>query len=233
MTRILQKMSLVRDNSNALISENSLKHRVYALGGSYKRLIDIVLASVALVSVIPIFLIVAAAIKACDGGPIFFKHQRVGLGGRSFPCLKFRTMRVRADIHLVQYLQADPRAAEEWKSKQKLAHDPRVTAIGGALRRSSIDELPQLINVLRGEMSLVGPRPVTMEEMVRYGRDAVYYLSARPGLTGAWQVSGRNEVSYSERVRLDAEYYRTWSVVGDVFIMLKTVPVLFSQRGSC
>ena len=233
MTRILQKVSLVRDNSNALIAENSPRSRVYALGGSYKRLIDFTLALLALVSVVPIFVVVAVAIKLCDGGPIFFKHQRVGLGGKMFPCLKFRTMRMRSDIYLIRYLESDPQAAEEWKSKQKLSHDPRVTAIGGSLRRSSIDELPQLINVLRGEMSLVGPRPVTTDEMARYGRDAAFYLSARPGLTGVWQISGRNDVSYAERVRMDAEYCRTWTLLGDVSIMLRTVPVLFSQRGSC
>ena len=180
MARILQKMYLARDNSSELIPEDSSISRVYALGGSYKRLIDIVLASVALVLAIPIFAIVAVAIKLCDRGPIFFKHERVGLGGKTFSCMKFRTMRVRSEIHLMQYLEADPTAAEEWNSKQKLSNDPRITAIGGSLRRSSIDELPQLINVLKGDMSLVGPRPVTTEEMARYGRDASYYLSARP-----------------------------------------------------
>jgi len=198
----------------------------------YKRLIDIVLASVALVLAIPIFAIVAVAIKLCDRGPIFFKHERVGLGGKTFSCMKFRTMRVRSEIHLMQYLEADPTAAEEWNSKQKLSNDPRITAIGGSLRRSSIDELPQLINVLKGDMSLVGPRPVTTEEMARYGRDASYYLSARPGLTGAWQVSGRNDVPYAQRVLMDAEYCRTWSLFGDISIMLRTVPALFAQRGS-
>ncbi|MGO4436731.1 sugar transferase [Rhizobium sp. RAF56] len=232
MARILQKMYLARDNSSALIPEDSSISRVYALGGSYKRLIDIVLASVALVLAIPIFAIVAVAIKLCDRGPIFFKHERVGLGGKTFSCMKFRTMRVRSEIHLMQYLEADPTAAEEWNSKQKLSNDPRITAIGGSLRRSSIDELPQLINVLKGDMSLVGPRPVTTEEMARYGRDASYYLSARPGLTGAWQVSGRNDVPYAQRVLMDAEYCRTWSLFGDISIMLRTVPALFAQRGS-
>lgn len=233
MARILQKVSLVRDNSSALLAEDSSISRVYALGGSYKRLIDIVLASVALVSAIPIFAIVAVAIKLCDGGPVLFRHERVGLGGRTFPCLKFRTMRVRSEIHLMQYLEADPTAAEEWNAKQKLSNDPRITAIGASLRRSSIDELPQLINVLKGDMSLVGPRPVTTEEMARYGRDAAYYLSARPGLTGAWQVSGRNDIPYAQRVVMDAEYCRTWSLARDISIMLRTVPALFAQRGSC
>jgi exopolysaccharide production protein ExoY len=230
MTRILQKVSMVEDNSSALISENSAPSRSYALGGSYKRVIDIVLASIAFISAIPIFAVVALAIKLSDGGPIFFRHQRVGFGGKTFPCLKFRTMRVRSD--LIELLKADPQAAEEWKTKQKLSNDPRVTAIGASLRRSSIDELPQLINVLKGEMSLVGPRPVTTEEMARYGRDAVHYLSTRPGLTGAWQISGRNDLSYSERVRLDAEYCTTWSPLVDLSIMLRTVPALFSHRGS-
>jgi exopolysaccharide production protein ExoY len=233
MARILQKEYVIKGNHDAIDSEEASISRVYALGGLYKRLIDIVLASVALVWSIPLFAIVAVAIKLCDRGPIFFKHERVGLGGKTFSCLKFRTMRVRSDIHLMRYLEANPQAAEEWKSKQKLSNDPRITAIGGSLRRSSIDELPQLINVLKGDMSLVGPRPVTTEEMARYGRDAAHYLSARPGLTGAWQVSGRNDVSYEQRVLMDAEYCRTWSLIGDISIMLRTVPALFSQRGSC
>lgn len=186
----------------------------------------------ALVFLSPILALIAIAIKLCDGGPVLFTHQRIGFAGQPFGCLKFRTMCVDAEVRLAEHLIANPLAAAEWKATQKLKADPRLTAIGGALRRSSIDELPQLINVLRGEMSLVGPRPVVDDEIARYGRDVLYYLSSRPGLTGAWQTSGRNDVSYAERVQMDADYYRTWSLGRDVVIMLRTIPALFSQRGS-
>ena len=133
---------------------------------------------------------------------------------------------------LTAYLQSDPDIAKEWNATRKLKDDPRVTAIGTMLRRSSIDELPQLINVLRGEMSLVGPRPVVVDELTRYGALVTLYLSARPGLTGLWQVSGRSDTSYDQRVRLDADYLSRFSLVADTEIILKTVPALFSQRGS-
>ena len=175
---------------------------------------------------------VALVVKAQDGGPVLFVHPRIGFRGRPFGCLKFRTMRCNADKQLVQYLSAVPEAAVEWERTQKLKRDPRVTAMGAVLRRLSFDELPQLLNVIKGDMSLVGPRPVTVEELRRYGRDAVYYLSVRPGLTGAWQISGRNDVSYEERVRLDTDYCKTWSGSKDVNIMLRTLPALLFRRGS-
>lgn len=175
---------------------------------------------------------VALIVKLQDGGPILFVHQRIGFQGRMFGCLKFRTMCCNAEARLDQYLHANPQAALEWKTTQKLKTDPRVTVAGSVLRRLSFDELPQLINVIKGEMSLVGPRPITADELRRYGRDAVYYLAVRPGLTGAWQVSGRNDVSYEERVRLDTDYCKTWSGAKDMNIMLRTLPVLFFRRGS-
>jgi exopolysaccharide production protein ExoY len=141
-------------------------------------------------------------------------------------------MSLDAKARLREHLLSDAVAAAEWNATRKLKRDPRVTVIGAALRRSSIDELPQLINVLRGDMSLVGPRPVVADEVGRYGRDASSYLSVRPGLTGAWQVSGRNDLSYTERVRLDVEYCATWSLLKDLLIILRTIPVLFSGRGS-
>ncbi len=141
-------------------------------------------------------------------------------------------MKIDAELRLQEWLLKNPVAAEEWNATQKLKYDPRLTPIGKSLRRSSLDELPQLFNVFRGEMSLVGPRPVVAEEVPRYGRDIAHYYSVRPGLTGAWQVSGRNDVSYTERVRLDTEYCTTWSFTKDLTIMLKTLPVLLSRRGS-
>jgi exopolysaccharide production protein ExoY len=193
---------------------------------------DVFLASLALFFMLPILIMVALIVKMQDRGPIFFVHQRIGFQGRTFGCIKFRTMCRDAEEKLTQYLVANPQAAREWEISQKLKTDPRVTAAGAVLRRLSFDELPQLFNVLKGEMSLVGPRPITEDELRRYGRDAVYYLAVRPGLTGAWQVSGRSDVSYEERVRLDADYCKTWSGAKDMNIMLRTLPVLLFRRGS-
>lgn len=217
-------------NSNR--SSHSFAPGTYAVGGFRKRALDFCVALVAIVLLCPILVIVAVAIKIFDGGPVFFSHRRVGFGARPFSCLKFRTMVMDADVRLQTYLRSNPEAAEEWNATRKLRDDPRVTLIGGALRRSSLDELPQLFNVLRGDMSLVGPRPIVADEAKRYGRDVFTYLSVRPGLTGAWQVNGRSDVSYAERVRMDVEYCTTWSSVKDLIIMLRTIPVLFSGRGS-
>jgi len=208
-------------------------HRVdYPLGGISKRIFDLAFSVTAILLTLPIFVVTAMAVKFADGGPILFIQPRIGFNGQPFPCLKFRTMCVDAEARLKEHLLANTSAAEEWASTRKLKKDPRLTLIGGSLRRASLDELPQFFNVLRGEMSIVGPRPVVAEEVTRYGRDASAYLSTRPGVTGAWQVSGRSDLSYSERVRLDAEYCATWSFFKDIQIVLKTVPALFLTRGS-
>jgi exopolysaccharide production protein ExoY len=144
----------------------------------------------------PLFLFVAILLRLTDPGPVFFGHKRVGLGGRSFHCLKFRTMCTDADAVLQRVLASDPAAAAEWEATRKLRNDPRISRVGRVLREYSVDELPQLINVIRGEMSLVGPRPVVTSELTRYGNAAVHYLSARPGITGLWQVSGRSDTTY-------------------------------------
>jgi undecaprenyl-phosphate galactose phosphotransferase len=149
-----------------------------------------------------------------------------------FDCIKFRTMTVEADQVLRAMLSNDPRAAAEWAATRKLRHDPRVTRIGVFLRRSSLDELPQLFNVLRGEMSLVGPRPIVQAEVVRYGRDIEQYYAAKPGMTGLWQVSGRSQTSYMHRVKLDVWYVRNWTLWHDIAILLKTIPAVFVQRGA-
>ncbi|WP_426130753.1 sugar transferase [Pararhizobium sp. PWRC1-1] len=200
--------------------------------GIYKRALDVVASCATIVLLSPVLASVAIMVKICDGGPVLFRHRRIGFGGQTFECLKFRTMKIDAELRLQEWLLKNPVAAEEWNATQKLKYDPRLTPIGKSLRRSSLDELPQLFNVFRGEMSLVGPRPVVAEEVPRYGRDIAHYYSVRPGLTGAWQVSGRNDVSYTERVRLDTEYCTTWSFTKDLTIMLKTLPVLLSRRGS-
>jgi lipopolysaccharide/colanic/teichoic acid biosynthesis glycosyltransferase len=172
-------------------------------------------------------------IKLGDGGAVFFEHPRVGRYGRMFGCLKFRTMVADSAGALQRHLMANPAAAQEWRETQKLTDDPRITRIGRFLRATSLDELPQLINVLRGEMSLVGPRPVTKEELEeRYARDRRYYLLVRPGLTGLWQVSGRNRVSYARRIELDREYVREWSFIRDIKILFRTIDVVLKRDGA-
>lgn len=202
------------------------------LGGITKRGFDILAASMALVFLSPIFLLISLLVKMSDGGAVFYGHRRVGHNGRSFRCLKFRTMRVDGDRVLQQYLKANPDAYEEWRTTRKLKDDPRVTVVGTVLRKLSLDELPQLFNILRGEMSIVGPRPVVEDELELYEAAAAYYLQTRPGLTGLWQVSGRNDVSYAARIAFDSQYVRTWSLTNDVIIVARTIPAVCLSRGS-
>ncbi|WP_320197820.1 sugar transferase [Agrobacterium sp. rho-13.3] len=204
----------------------------FPIGGIAKRSFDITSALLAILILSPIFLMIMAMVKLSDKGPAFYGHRRVGHNGRMFHCLKFRTMVRNGDEVLRQYLAANPEAAEEWNATRKLKNDPRVTAIGTVLRKLSLDELPQLINIIRGEMSVVGPRPVVDEELNYYESAASYYLSTRPGLTGLWQISGRNDVSYKERVDFDTQYVRNWSMMQDVFIIVKTIPAVCMSRGS-
>ena len=185
-----------------------------------------------LLALIPLLLIVAAMIWRTDGAPILFAHYRVGYGGRLFRCMKFRTMRRDSDKVLAQLLKDDPDARAEWKRDQKLTNDPRITPIGRFLRNTSLDELPQLLNVLRGDMNLVGPRPITVEELTRYGAVRWHYLSVPPGITGLWQVSGRNNTTYEERVALDARYVEQRSGWGDLAILAKTVRVVITKEGA-
>lgn len=162
---------------------------------------------------------------------MLFAHERVGEGGELFPCVKFRTMVVGADEQLNQYLEQNPDAAKEFKDTRKLTHDPRIIpVIGTILRKLSLDELPQFFNVLMGDMSVVGPRPVTAEEFDLHYRANHPYLCARPGITGLWQVSGRNDVSYDERVMLDASYVRGWTFAQDIAIIWKTIFVVCLKR---
>lgn len=204
----------------------------FPIGGIAKRSFDVSSALLAILILSPIFLMIMALVKFSDRGPAFYGHRRVGHNGRMFRCLKFRTMVMNGDEVLRQYLAANPEAEEEWKTTRKLKNDPRVTAIGSVLRKLSLDELPQLINIIRGEMSVVGPRPVVDEELNYYESAASYYLSTRPGLTGLWQISGRNDVSYKERVDFDTQYVRNWSMMQDVSIIVKTIPAVCMSRGS-
>ena len=198
-----------------------------------KRGLDILGACALLLLIFPFMLLIALLVRR-DGGPVLFRHTRVGLGGRLFPCLKFRSMVLDADQRLSAMLAADPAAAEEWATRRKLPRDPRITPVGVFLRRTSLDELPQLLNVLRGEMSLVGPRPVVREELdLHYSPAAASaYCAMRPGITGLWQISGRSDTTYAERVTLDIRYVRGWSLLFDIGILLKTVPAVLRRRGA-
>ncbi|MCZ8142665.1 MAG: sugar transferase [Acetobacteraceae bacterium] len=197
-----------------------------------KRALDIIGAGLWLVLLSPFFLIVALMVRA-DGGPAFFAHQRVGRGGKLFGCLKFRSMVIDSQARLEALLASDPAARAEWEATRKLKNDPRITRIGRFLRSTSLDELPQLINVLRGEMSLVGPRPVQVAEIDRYyGASAAHYMAVRPGITGLWQVSGRSETSYESRVALDVSYVSRPSMLTDLSILLRTPVAVLSRRGA-
>ncbi len=200
--------------------------------GILKRVTDIVLSGTALLFLSPILLPLAIAIRLSDGGPALFKHKRIGRDDREFYCFKFRTMVVDADTRLKNLLESDMNARREWQCSQKLERDPRITALGNFLRKSSLDELPQLINILRGEMSIVGPRPIVRDEVEKYGEYFGHYCQVRPGLTGLWQVSGRSDTSYDERVALDVKYVSDWSYVSDIKIMAKTVPAVLLSDGA-
>lgn len=202
------------------------------VGGISKRSFDILVALAALVLLSPIFVLIMALVKSSDGGRVFYGHRRIGYNGSTFRCLKFRTMAENGDTLLQRYLDENPQAQEEWRETRKLQDDPRVTVVGSVLRKLSLDELPQLINILRGEMSIVGPRPVVEDELELYEASAVYYLRSRPGLTGLWQVSGRNDVSYAARVAFDTHYVRNWSLTSDLVIVARTIPAVCLSRGS-
>lgn len=190
------------------------------------------IAVAALIFLLPLMIIVALAVFAHDGGPIIFAHRRIGKDGRTFPCLKFRSMAVDAERRLHELLASDPDARAEWEQDHKLRHDPRVTKLGDFLRRTSLDELPQLFNVLRGEMSLVGPRPIVTGEIAKYGKRFRHYCAVKPGITGLWQISGRNDTTYRARVAMDCIYAKSRNVGLDLAILFFTVPAVLTRRGS-
>ncbi len=196
-----------------------------------KRWLDLLGAVLLILLAAPIMLLLALAIKT-DGGPAIFRHRRIGARGRPFFCLKFRTMHIRAREMLEKHLEADPKARAEWNATFKLKNDPRVTPLGRILRKTSLDELPQLFNVLAGEMSLVGPRPIVAEEIAFYGADFGFYAYCRPGLTGLWQISGRSDVDYTQRVAFDRRYVSEWALWRDVWIILATPKVFLGKCGA-
>jgi exopolysaccharide production protein ExoY len=190
------------------------------------------IALAALIFLAPLLIAVAVLIYVQDGGPVVFAHRRIGRGGRHFNCLKFRSMAVEAEARLADLLARDPEARAEWERDHKLRNDPRVTKLGAFLRRSSLDELPQLVNVLRGEMSLVGPRPIVDAEASKYGRRFRHYCAVKPGITGLWQVSGRNDTSYRTRVAMDSIYAARRNALLDAKVLVATVPAVLIARGS-
>ncbi|MEL7128140.1 MAG: sugar transferase [Pseudomonadota bacterium] len=198
-----------------------------------KRILDLLIAVPALFVLSPFMLIVGLLIKLQDGGPTFFIHERRGENGMPFLCMKFRTMRTDAEAVLAHILATNPDMAAEWEANQKFRRDPRITAFGHFLRKTSLDELPQLLNIIRGEMSVVGPRPIVEDEVKRYGEYIAQYDAMRPGVTGLWQVSGRSETTYDERVQMDVQYFENMSVQEDLRILFLTIPAVLSSRGAC
>jgi undecaprenyl-phosphate galactose phosphotransferase len=196
-----------------------------------KRALDLIGALGLIVFFGPLLVLIALAVR-CDGGPALFGHRRLGAGGTSFRCWKFRSMVPDAEAVLAHTLETDPEARAEWDRDFKLRNDPRVTRLGSLLRKSSLDELPQLFNVVRGEMSLVGPRPIVAAEVERYGQAMEEYRACKPGITGLWQVSGRNDVDYAERVELDRRYAWSWSLKGDIVILIRTLGVVARRSGA-
>lgn len=196
-----------------------------------KRSFDIIGSTLIIAMISPLLIYISRKVKA-DGGPAIYGHERIGKGGRKFKCLKFRSMVINSQEVLSELLASSPEAKAEWDATFKLKEDPRITKIGHFLRRTSLDELPQLFNVLKGEMSLVGPRPIITAELERYNEEVEYYLLSKPGMTGLWQVSGRSDVDYETRVYLDAWYVKNWSMWNDIAILFKTITVVLKRDGA-
>jgi len=199
----------------------------------FKRALDLLGAVIGGLLISPILLAIFVLIKLDSPGPAFYVHMRIGFEGKHFRCWKFRTMHVDAERVLEQYFRKNPPSRAEWESCQKLRDDPRITRTGRFLRRTSLDELPQLFNVLRGEMSLTGPRPIVDAEVSKYGPVFELYKRIRPGMSGLWQISGRSSISYTERVAIDSHYVRNWSFWLDLIILARTVKTVVLGRGAC
>ncbi|MCJ2067956.1 sugar transferase [Methylobacterium sp. J-030] len=225
-------VSVVEAVGATAVPETPFVARGLRLNWAAKRGLDISVAVTALFLLLPLLLLIAVMVWSGDRQAPIFQHMRLGRDGRRFGCLKFRSMVTNGDAVLAAHLAADPHARAEWAATHKLTDDPRITPIGLVLRKTSLDELPQLWNVLRGEMSLVGPRPIVPAEVARYGRAFQTCFAVPPGVTGLWQVSGRSDTSYAERVALDLDYASRWSLRRDLAIMLRTIPAVLAQRGS-
>jgi lipopolysaccharide/colanic/teichoic acid biosynthesis glycosyltransferase len=195
-------------------------------------MLDVVLALIILLLLFPVFLLLMLLVKCSSEGPAFYRQLRVGQDSRGFRLYKFRTMFVDSDAILAALLETDEEAREEWAEHYKLHSDPRVTRLGAILRRTSLDELPQIMNVLQGHMSFVGPRPIVHDEICRYGQAFALYAAAKPGITGLWQISGRGTLSYATRVSLDVEYVTTWSFLHDLKVLAKTAEAICNAEGA-
>jgi lipopolysaccharide/colanic/teichoic acid biosynthesis glycosyltransferase len=198
-----------------------------------RRMADVVIALIAIAVFAPVLILISIVIKISDGGAALYSQERIGRGGRRFRVWKFRSMVQNAETRLAAVLRADADLRAEWSANHKLKDDPRITRFGAFLRRSSLDELPQLFNILWGDMSVVGPRPIVEAEVEKYGRWYAYYTAVTPGLTGLWQVAGRSDVSYRRRVAMDRLYTRLNSLQSYAFIVLATVPAVLARRGAC
>lgn len=218
-------------SSNTMIA-STIFDRKLEYKNSTARILDISLIILAAPYIILAFIILAVLIKLDSPGPVFFRQSRIGRFGRKFTVYKFRTMVQNADQELQKYLDKFPELNTEWLATQKLKQDPRLTGLGALLRKTSLDELPQLWNIIIGDMSLVGPRPIVESEIKKYGKCFKYYIQVRPGLTGLWQVSGRNDTTYEYRVELDEHYVRNRSLKLDLQILLKTIKVVLRQDGA-
>ena len=221
--------SLFKEKLMVLRVKNNLARKINRI---IKYLFDMTLTIVGTVCVFPILLFIAIWIYKDSPGPILFKHTRIGKNGKEFSCYKFRSMCVDAEERLEELLNTNPQAREEWEKDFKLQNDPRITQFGGFLRKTSLDELPQIFNVLRGDMSLVGPRPIIRDEMKRYSTYIDDYLMVRPGITGMWQVSGRSNITYSERVQMDSWYVRNWSLWLDIMLLWRTFKAVKEAKGA-
>jgi exopolysaccharide production protein ExoY len=224
---------LSTDVSERPVHAHGRTYSVTSTGGAavLKRLLDVV-GAIALGLLFAPLIITIVLLMHRDGSSVIYRHRRVGRSGKMFSCLKFRTMVPNADQVLRDLLESDPNLRAEWIRDHKLRNDPRVTRLGRFLRRTSLDELPQLLNVLRGEMSLVGPRPIVREELLRYGRNVRTYLAAKPGITGLWQVTGRNNTDYRRRIVLDTYYVRNQNLLLDLYILAKTTGVVLGGNGA-
>jgi Undecaprenyl-phosphate galactose phosphotransferase WbaP len=197
-----------------------------------KRVADLVISSLGIIFLAPVLGLIALLIKLDSRGDVFYRQPRLGRNGRVFQLLKFRTMHQNADQIFKDSLSGDPELKREWDCFQKLKHDPRVTRVGKFLRKFSLDEVPQLWNVWKGEMSLAGPRPIMVDQRKLYGESIKLYIRVAPGMTGLWQISGRNETTFRDRAALDIEYIQRWSHWLDIYILFKTIKVVFWQKGA-
>jgi Undecaprenyl-phosphate galactose phosphotransferase WbaP len=197
-----------------------------------KRFLDLTIVIIGGLIVFPFLLLIALLVKLSSSGKILYKHKRLGINGKYFYTYKFRSMVKNSDELLSKMLETDPDMKKEWEMNQKLQNDPRITKIGRILRRYSLDEFPQLINILKGEMSLVGPRPIVDDEIQKYGEEYERIFSIKPGLTGLWQVSGRNDINYNDRVTYDTYYLQSWSPWLDLWIIYKTFAVIITGKGA-